>query len=285
MSCSRKNPMNLQPVTRFTTTLMLVFMLAACNAPTTARPTSTPILMSGSTDTPPAGSTVAPTAPGAPTQTTIGGCTNAYFPVASGASWSYDSTGSDAGDFSITRTLSGVSDTGFTQNDDIAGTSGTILWSCNNGNLTSLTSGSSGTVVSRGSTILTIDSVNATGYVIPGAFTDGTTWSESLSVTGTSVDPSDGKKSSMVSDSTTNCTTAGTESVKVPAGTFDTLKITCLSNQVATVTLDSGASTEPVTTIVNSTQWYALGIGLVQKVNAGDAAGVETIQLTAYSLP
>jgi hypothetical protein len=88
----------------------------------------------------------------------------------------------------------------------------------------------------------------------------------------------------VVSDVNTACTTAGTESVKVPAGTFDTVKITCQSNQVATVTLTVGGSTGPITTIQDSTQWYARGVGLVQTVNSGDA-GSETIQLTSYSIP
>jgi hypothetical protein len=131
---------------------------------------------------------------------------------------------------------------------------------------------------------MTVDSVNATGYVIPNAFTDGKTWSEDLSINGTSVDQNTGKKSAVVCEVTTDCTTAGTESVKVPAGTFDTVKITCHSNQVATVTLTVGGSTGPVTNIQDSTQWYALGIGMVQTVNSGDA-GSETIQLTSYSIP
>jgi hypothetical protein len=71
--------------------------------------------------------------------------------------------------------------------------------------------------------------------------------------------------------------------VKGPAGTFDTVKITCHSNQVATVTI-KGTTGGPITTIQDSTQWYAQGVGMVQTVNSGDA-GSETIQLTSYSIP
>jgi hypothetical protein len=276
--------MNVQYTLRVTSTWLLGILLAACNMPSSAVATSTPILMSGPTETLPAGSTLASTPPAAATQAENGGCTNAYFPLSAGASWSYASSGSMGGDFSFTRTLSGLSETGFTLIEVVGATTGTTLWSCDNGNLTSLASGSSGTFVSNGSTILTIDSVNASGYVIPNAFTDGRTWSEVLSVNATSVDKNTGKKSTLVSDSTHNCTTAGTESVKVLSGTFDTVKITCLSNQVATVTLDTGASTGAITTIVNTTQWFAQGVGMVQMVNSSDA-GVETIQLTGYSLP
>ena len=127
---------------------------------------------------------------------------------------------------------------------------------------------------------MTIDSVNATGYVIPNAFTDGKTWSENLMVNGTAVQGKD--TLNVVSEVMTDCTTAGAESMKGPTGTFDTVKITCHSNQVATVTI-KGITGEPITTIQDSTQWYAQGVGMVQTVNSGDA-GSETIQLTSYSI-
>jgi len=106
---------------------------------------------------------------------------------------------------------------------------------------------------------MTVDSVNATGYVIPKAFTDGKTWSEDLMGNGTYVEGTE-VKGTVVSEAKMDCTTAGTESVKVAAGTFDTVKITCHSNQVATVTLTVGGSTGPITTIQDSTQWYAQGV-------------------------
>lgn len=206
---------------------------------------------------------------------------NVYFPVSSGATWSYASTGSIAGDYTYTRTLSGLSDTGFTTIDVFGKVTRSVTWSCDSGNLTSLATASSNALVSSSSMKMTVDSVNATGYVIPNAFKDGKTWSEDLLVNATSVQGKD--TSTVVSEVTTDCTTAGAESVKVPAGTFDTVKITCHSNQVATVTT-KGITGGPITTIQDSTQWYAPGIGMVQTVNSGDA-GSETIQLTSYSIP
>jgi hypothetical protein len=128
---------------------------------------------------------------------------------------------------------------------------------------------------------MTVDSVNATGYVIPNAFTDGKTWSENLMVNATTVRGKD--TSTVVSEVTTACTTAGAERVKGPTGTFDTVKITCHSNQVATVTT-KGITGGPITTIQDSTQWYAKEVGMIQTVNSGDG-GNETIQLTQYSIP
>jgi hypothetical protein len=257
--------------------------LAACGPSSTAVPSATPIKVAGPSATLPVTSTLPVTPTAAPTPAVSAGCTNAYFPLSSGATWSYASTGSLAGDYTYTRTLSGLSDTGFTTIDVIGTVTRTVTWSCDSGNLTSLATASSNTLVSSSSMKMTVDSVNATGYVIPDAFTDGKTWSEDLSINGTNVQGTT-KKGTVVSEVKTDCMTAGAESVKVPAGTFDTVKITCHSDQVATVTLTVGGTTGPITTIQNSTQWYAQGVGMVQTVNSGDA-GIETIQLTSYSIP
>ncbi len=278
-------PMNSHRLYFITTTLILAFILAACGSPSTAVPTSTPINVAGPTATLPVAPTlpVTPTAAPAPTvgASSSGGCTNAYFPLSSGATWSYASTGSIIGNYSYTETLSGLSDTGFTTVDAFSAVTRTVQWSCASGNLTTLATGSSNSV-SGSSVKLTVDSANATGYIIPNAFTDGKTWSEDLTINGT-LDDGNKTKGTMVSESTTDCTAVGAESVKVPAGTFDTVKITCHGNQVSTVTIN-GASGGPITTIQDSTQWYAKGVGLVQTMNSGDA-GNETIQLIQYSIP
>jgi hypothetical protein len=52
----------------------------------------------------------------------------------------------------------------------------------------------------------------------------------------------------------------------------------------SSINLKAGAEMGPITTIQDSTQWYAQGVGMVQTVNSGDA-GSETIQLTSYSIP
>jgi hypothetical protein len=269
------------PFYLITTSVILAFSLVACGSSSTTRPTSTPLMMPGSS------TTLAETTDSVPTQkgsaSSKGSCMNAYFPLSSGATWSYTSTGSLVGDYSYTRTLSNLSNTGFTTSDAYGVLTHTVEWSCDSGNLTSLASGSSGTLVSGTSMKMTVDYVNATGYVIPRVFSDGTTWSEVLTVNGTNVQGTE-TKGTVVSEVSTDCTAAGADTLKVSAGTFDTVKIICHSNQVATVTLASGGTTGPITTIQDSTQWYAQGVGLVQTMNSGDA-GSETIQLTGYSIP
>ncbi len=195
----------------------------------------------------------------------------------------YTSTGSIAGDYTYTRTLSGLSDSAFTTVDAFgSGITRTINWSCNSGNLSTLAATTDNSNVSTKSAKMTIDSVNATGYVIPDAFTDGSTWSEDLIFNGTMVQ-NGAKTGTSANENKTNCSDAGTESVKVPVGTFDTVKITCHSNLVTTVTLN-GITADPVTTVEDTTEWYAKGVGVLKTVNSGDG-GNETIQLTSYTIP
>ena len=274
------------------TTLIAVFILAACNPSSAGAPsgtktsaTATPVILAASTMSGPEASATSLAGPTLTTSTSgSGGCANAYFPVSSGATWSYASAGSVAGDYSYNRSLAGISDTGFIASDEFnSGVTRTTKWGCKDGNLTMLETGSAGGVASSTGMKVTIDSVTSNGYVIPATFAAGQTWSETLELNTTN--EAKGKKTGTAqSVSQTNCTAGEPESVKVPAGTFDAVKITCHSNQVATVTLTVGGTTGPITTIQDSTQWYAQGVGMVQTMNSGDA-GNETIQLTSYSIP
>ena len=245
--------MKLQFHYRITLFLILALSLAACGSPATGAPTATPIHAAGPTATQPASPTLTAVSPSpAPSQTVVSsastGCTNAYFPLASGATWMYTSTGSIAGDYTYTRTLSGLSDSAFTTVDAFSsGITRTINWSCNGGKLTTLASATDNSSVSTKSAKMTIDLINATGYVIPNAFTDGSSWSEDITFNGTMVQ-NGAKTGTSANENKTDCKDAGSESVKVPVGTLSTVKITCHSNLVTTVTLNA-ITGDPVTTI------------------------------------
>jgi hypothetical protein len=164
------------------TNLILVFTLAACNLPSSGAPsgTKTPVIMdvptlsgAGSAATPLAGATSAPAGGGS------GGCANEYFPVASGAAWTYASSGSVAGDYSYTQSIAGVSDTGFTVNGKYGDVSTTVTWRCKDGNLTEI---SSGGTTSLKDTVVIIDSIAVFGHVIPATIEAGGNWLENLEI-------------------------------------------------------------------------------------------------------
>jgi len=264
------------------TSLILALSLAACGSAPLTGLTSTPTIMLGPKATLPVNPTLPVTPTTAATQKGNGDCTNPFFPVSSGATWSYASTGSISGDYNYTRSVSGLGGTGFTTNDAFnTGLVRTLNWTCDKGNLTYLPP-TGNPSLSSSSMVMVVESVNSTGYSIPFSISDGDTWSEDLMINGIYVQGSE-KKGTGVSEVTTNCSALGTESVKVPAGTFEAVKITCHSVHVTTVTL-KGKTNPPVTTTQDSIQWFVQGVGVVQMANSGDG-GDETIQLTQYSLP
>jgi hypothetical protein len=71
---------------------------------------------------------------------------------------------------------------------------------------------------------------------------------------------------------------AAEESVKVPAGTFTTLKVTQTIGQ--DLTMSMGGKSVPMKNTITTTSWYARGVGLVKSV-----ASTITTQLVEFGKP
>jgi hypothetical protein len=207
-----------------------------------------------------------------------GGCSNAYYPIPSGASWSYASTGGNLGPYTYTETVTPTSDTGFTTSYQFStGVNPSIKWSCQSGNLAALDAGAGSLSFTAMTATMTSETTTANGYTIPASFSKGNAWSQNVTATGTVT--SNGRQvTSQISDQI-SCTAAGADTITVPAGTFDTAKATCTKNVVVSAivqgkTMQLGASKE------NTTSWYAKGVGFVKSVATGGNNN-ETIVLTA----
>ena len=114
--------------------LLLIFVVAACSFSSAGKPGA---------------NTGGPAAAANPPAS--GGCTNAYYPTSSGTSWSYSSRGSVLGPYTYTSTVADVSDGGFTVNNLSSlggGTSSSVKWNCQNGNLAALDAGAGSLSVS-----------------------------------------------------------------------------------------------------------------------------------------
>jgi len=257
------NPRRLQFIV--VSILILAVMAACLSSPATPSTGST-----GSTAT-------------LPSQPVKSACSNDYFPDSSGTTWSYSSTGSVLGPYTDTWTISDVSDTGFsTAILYSTGLNSTIKWNCQDGNLAALDSGSDSLSMASSKFKWTTTSVTGDGYNIPNTFADGTTWSENVTANGIVVSGSKSIDSQIAS--AVKCSAAGTESVTVPAGTFDTVKATC-TDTVTVSTLSQGTLTPASTpSTVNVTDWYAKGVGLVKTVRVSTVSGTNTVVLTQYSV-
>ena len=76
-----------------------------------------------------------------------------------------------------------------------------------------------------------------------------------------------------------------TNSITVPAGTFDTVKASCtetigIAELVQATPIPAGATSD-----LDITDWYARGVGLVKSVRVNNTTGnTTTIELTQYKI-
>jgi hypothetical protein len=234
-----------------------ILLLAGCNMPGGG----------GSTPTSPAGSTGS------------GPCANPLYPVAVGVTWNYQLSGTTSGTF--VRTIQSVDSGGFTDQDTFdSGTTRTGKWNCAAGDLTALDPvGSTTASVQFGATNSNFQTTALTGVTLPAHVAAGDTWTQTLSMSGTT--ESHGVQASSTSDVSISCTAGGSESVTVPAGTFDAMKVTCQDG--ITIKVTTAGVTIPVSVNFSADNWYAPGVGWVKSVGSGSGFD-ETVLLTSYSL-
>ena len=256
----------------FLVTLTLAFAISACNlgkspSENTQEPEPTP------TPTP----QVAPEVQGA--------CFNPLFPVVTHATWTYKSKGGYTGDYSFTNTITEVREDGFTLNMQSEDTTSSQEWTCTPDGLAALSLGG-GMAAGINVKGLKFDLVtsNVQGVILPKTISPGDQWPYSLDFEGTM--ELSGLSIDTTGTGTFTFNALGEESVTVPAGTFNAMKIHL------DMTLDmqatfSGAST-PATLTGSSDIWFAPNVGWVKSVSTGEIMGSvsnEIIELQEYSFP
>jgi hypothetical protein len=211
-----------------------------------------------------------------------GNCYNEYYPVTNGASWDYTMNSSLSGTDTFTRSIIGMGDGGFTDQDVwTVGTVRTGSWTCDNGNLTALSLGGLATVSASEQTFVAT-SQESSGITYPSPLNIGTSWSQHLVISGDMV-VTEGMSGTATADATQSCTAVGEESVSVSAGTFDALKLNCSTSISVTVDIE-GMALDPM--MINSTSevWLVSGVGMVKTVDNNELTNA-TIELTTYAIP
>jgi uncharacterized protein DUF3108 len=270
---------------RIVSALLIILCLSACAAPSQPSPTETQVI---DTQAPPATSTEQATEPPATPAATstpaavAGLCTNTYYPVREGSTWTYKSTGSPAGAYSFTDTITAVRPDGFTLTSQFEKLTRTQEWACKPEGLVALQLG--GAAVSTQNMNLTVQTQNVSGVSYPKEIKVGDQWDYSLDFTG-KLEVA-GNSGQAKGKDKNHFNALGMESVTVPAGTFDALKI-----QIDT-TLDITASIQGVTVPVqfsgSYTYWFVKDVGWVKASGTGSVSGTsfsETIELQAYNIP
>jgi hypothetical protein len=216
----------------------------------------------------------------APAGVVSGACVNPYMPIITGASWSYKLTGPVSDTF--TRSITSVEADSFAD-QEVFGTGVTrqSKWNCDNGNLVALNPADGGS-----STINTEDysvdfqTTALSGETLPATVNAGDTWEQTMTLEGTQT--INETTIPTKNEFSNTCKSIGIESVTVEAGTFDAMKVECLTVMDLTITMNDNPIQQNLT--LNNVNWYAETIGLVKSTTTG--GGLDSIvELTAYSIP
>lgn len=218
--------------------------------------------------------------------TTSQACDNTLYPTSQGATWVYASTGGPNGSFIYTNSIATVRADGFTLISQFADHTRSQDWICQPDGLKALQLGGGSaegiSVVGMTSSLTTLE---ATGISIPTNITQGMQWQYGLSLEGTVVMP-DNPQAPAKGTYLAVVQEMGKETVTVPAGTFETVKIQSTST-VDIMSVFAGADA-PINFSGTTITWYAPGVGYVKSVENGGFGGEAfstTTELQSYSIP
>jgi hypothetical protein len=212
-------------------------------------------------------------------------CANVYYPVREGSTWNYMSTGTAAENLAWTDTITNVRDDGFLLTSEYEELTRTQQWTCKSEGLLALQmgGGAAGGLTTSAAQLI-VETQNVSGVTYPAEINAGSQWSHSHEFMGT-MDIA-GQSAEVTGDEQTGFTAIGMESVTIPAGTFEAMKV----ESQTTININSTFQgvTVPVTFTSTTTSWYAQGIGWVKSISISDFGGItstDTIELQWYNIP
>lgn len=212
-------------------------------------------------------------------------CANAYYPVREGATWTYQSSGGPLGGYGFTDTITAVREDGFTLTSQFDDLTRTQEWACRTEGLVALQlGGTSAATLNSQDMQLTLDVGNVSGVTFPSEIAPGDQWEHALEFTGTMNVGGQEIEANGSARSTFNA--IGNESVTVPAGTFDAIKIR-VDSTININGVFQGVAV-PVTISSPYDYWFVQGVGWVKASGTGDVGGEsfsETIELQSYNIP
>jgi len=212
-------------------------------------------------------------------------CDNPFYPVELNTTWAYKSVGSPVGEYTYTETITDVRADGFTITSDHVSFTRMQEWSCTLEGLLALTlDDGSSAGISSDQFQMDLTTKNISGVSLPASIKPGDHWTQTTeyegngNIGGTAV-TSQGTMSS-------NFESLGEESVTVPGGTFNAMKLKLdLTNDVQ---LTMQGLITPSSSKFSMVLWWAPNIGLVKTNTAAElpsGAYTETIELQSYNIP
>jgi hypothetical protein len=226
-----------------------------------------------------------PTAQAPATNSVQGACANPLYPVINGATWTYSGTGGSAGAYSYVDTITGVRSDGFTLTS-VFDTDRTYPqeWACKTEGLVPLQLPGATAAVTTQQFSAQFETSNVQGVLLPATVSPGDQWTFSLTLKGTA--EISGATAQATGDASYDFKAIGMESVTIPAGAFDAMKIDGVLTLSLTATV--AGLPIPIKIAINTTSWYAPSVGLVKTVSTGDVIGTpinDTLELHSYNIP
>jgi hypothetical protein len=220
--------------------------------------------------------------------TGTGVCANDYYPIVNGATWTYSGTGV-TGAFTSISTITDVSGTNFTLTNQFGELTATQQWSCTPEGLVALeyTGGPESTLSTGSGLSGTFQTTDVTGVTYPPHISAGDTWTQTYTIHG-DMSVTEGQTATADGTVSQDYTAVGTESVTVPAGTFEAMKLEVTLHFDMVIAMGTGI-TLPMAFDLESTNWLVPGIGWVKSDATTTGAGGEishsTSELLSYSIP
>ena len=213
-------------------------------------------------------------------------CNNALYPTTQGATWVYASNGGPSGSFNYTNSITTVRADGFTLTSQFADVTRTQEWACQPDGLKALQlGGGSAAGISIQGMTAELKTSEITGVSLPKDITSGIQWQYSVSLQGTVAMPGD-QQSQSNGIYSVSMKELGKETVTVPAGTFEAVKIQ--SNSTVDIIATFEGIEVPIKFNGTTITWYAPGVGYVKSVESGDFGGEAfsaATELQSYNIP
>lgn len=216
----------------------------------------------------------------------IGACNIPYYPVGNGVTHTYQVSSSLSETFSIVDTISNVTENGFTLASQIGTVARTQQWGCGPDGLTMLEYiGGNNANLSAEGLSAEYTTLNVNGVTVPASISPGDAWSQGFQIEGTQSMPGD---LTAFSEGSVDFQFQAVEmeTVSVPAGSFDAMKVEVKTVFNFTSTFQDVSV--PVSFTATGYSWYAPGVGWVKSVEDSEIFGQAsktTIELVSYSIP
>ena len=227
--------------------------------------------------------------PSSPTQSSSqssssGPCSNLYYPVKKGATWTYMISGLPTGASTYVDTVTDVRSDGFT---DTAVFDNKLTrasqWSCAADGLLELSLGNAAAITAT-NTQAQFTVTNSSGVTLPSNIAAGQSWSYKLDIQGTMSLQNNAVKTQ--GTTSYQMTALGNESVTVPGGTFNAMKLQISGTFDIQVSVQGNAM--PFSIPITATAWYAPNVGMVKQAESANMMGNTvnaTTELQSYNIP